>query len=230
MRTDIRKDLEPTSGDLVMAGIRGLASTVPFVADLLNIVFSSPLEKRKDEWLIQLADGLEELRKQVGEQKLENLANNEEFQTIVLDATNIAMRTHQEVKIKALCNACINTAKEIDISEDKKLVFVRLIDQLTEMDLKLLLYFENPLKRFEERGETINTSGFGMGGLTTGIYRYYPELKGQDEFVANRIKNLYSLGLMNTDSINTIMTLNGIYEPRLTDLGVEFISFIKENA
>ncbi|EOU1120044.1 hypothetical protein ACRTAF_002939 [Clostridium perfringens] len=229
MRTDIRKDLEPTSGDLVMAGVRGLASTVPFVADLLNVVFSSPLEKRKDEWLIQLADGLEELRKQVGEQKLENLADNEEFQTIVLDATNIAMRTHQEAKRKALCNACINTAKEIDISEDKKLVFVRLIDQLTEMDLKLLLYFENPLKRFEEKGETINTLGFGNGTIKGGVYKFFPKLKGQDEFVENRIKNLYSLDLINNDSINSGMNLNEVYDPKLTELGREFINFIKEN-
>ena len=78
MSKNIENDLKPTSGDLIMAGVRGLVGTVPFMAELLDVVFSSPIEKRKDEWLIQLAKGLEELREQVGEQKLENLTENED--------------------------------------------------------------------------------------------------------------------------------------------------------
>ncbi|EOU1149011.1 hypothetical protein [Clostridium perfringens] len=228
MSKNIENDLKPTSGDLIMAGVRGLVGTVPFMAELLDVVFSSPIEKRKDEWLIQLAKGLEELREQVGEQKLENLTENEVFQTIVLDATNIAIRTHQEMKRKALCNACINTVKEIDISEDKKLVFIRLIDQLTEIDLKLLLYFEDPLKRFDETDESFDKSVLKFVNLRDIVCKFYPELEYEDEFLENRIKNLHDLGLINIENINTIMTLNEVYEPRLTELGREFISFIKE--
>ncbi|MDB2046486.1 hypothetical protein G6Z20_14920 [Clostridium perfringens] len=131
---------------------------------------------------------------------------------------------------KALSNACINTSREIDISEDKRLDFIRLRDQLTEMDLKLLLYFENPLKRFEEKGEHINILSGRVGVLKEGIYKFYPELNGQDDAIENRIENLDYLGLIDICSINTVMNLNGVYDPRLTELGREFISFIKENA
>ncbi|MEG1310469.1 MAG: hypothetical protein RR942_06600 [Romboutsia sp.] len=224
---DIKKDLEATSGDLVAAGIKGLASQVPFVSELLDIIFTSPVEKRKEEWLIYLAEGLEELRNKVGEQSLESLKDNELFTTIVLDATSIAMKTHQELKRQALRNACLNCAEGTKLNEDIQLIFTKNIDSLTNLDLQLLIYFENPIKRFEENGECVDTS-FGNGSVTDGLYRYYPKIKGQDEIISNRIKTLYNLGFVSISDIGGTMSLNGVYSPRLTNMGKQFVSFIRE--
>lgn len=233
MSNDLKKDLKNTVGDYAHAGTKILISNlVPggaILSEIFDFFVSTPLDKRKEDWLIQLNEGVKRLEETVEDFKLENLIENELFQTIVLDATHTALKTHQELKRNALCNACMNTAKGINISEDKQLIFIKMIDQLTDIDLKLLLYFENPLKRFEERGEYIDTAGFGMGGIKNGLIKYYPDLNGQDEFVNNRVKNLHNQGLIGIDGINTVMSLNGIYAPRLTSLGKEFVSFIRQN-
>lgn len=90
-----------------------------------------------------LAEAIEELKKRVGSVE-ENLSNNEVFVTAALHANQIAQRTHQEEKLLALRNAIQNSAFS-NIDENIQLMFLRFIDELSPLHLKILNYFEDPL-------------------------------------------------------------------------------------
>ena len=232
MSNDIRKDLKNSVGDYVHSGAKVLIGAIPGIGGALSetfdLVISSPLSKRRDEWIVRICEQLMTLEERVDGFRLENLKDNELFTTIVLNASQIAMRTHQEQKKVALCNACINTALNINIDENKQLIFLNYINELTECDLRLLYFFENPLKRFEEKGLQVN-SGYLGGNISQELYRYYPDLQSEKNFINERVKYLYNNRLLDIENLNTIMSGSGIYASRLTELGQEFMRYILLN-
>jgi hypothetical protein len=55
---------------------------------IFETVFSSPLDKRKEKWLKQLAQTVDELCDKVNGITLETLANNPEFISFYIQASN----------------------------------------------------------------------------------------------------------------------------------------------
>jgi hypothetical protein len=106
-------------------------------AELLQLLFSPPLERRRDAWMKEVGQALQELEKNRGV-KLEGLQANEAFVTVVLQATQTALRNHQREKIEALRNAVINSAVGINIEEDLQLQFIRYVEELTPSHFTLL--------------------------------------------------------------------------------------------
>jgi hypothetical protein len=103
-----------TAGDVAHEVARGLISLVPAAGGPLQVlfetVFSAPLEKRKEKWMQELAGAITQLQKIVGDLTPERLAENEAFITMAIQASGIAMRSHQQIKLDALRNAVINSA------------------------------------------------------------------------------------------------------------------------
>ena len=83
---------------------------------------------------------------------MNELKENDEFQSVLLQATQAAIRSHQQEKHSALRNAVVNTAKGIDVDPDLKQTFVRYVDELTPSHISLLRFFhenEQTLRRAE---------------------------------------------------------------------------------
>jgi hypothetical protein len=76
--------------------------------------------------------------------ELENLQNNEAFMSLMLQATQTAMRTHQREKLEALPNAVLNVATSKSLDEEKQLIFLGLVDIFTVTHLEILRLFVNP--------------------------------------------------------------------------------------
>lgn len=231
MGENLEKDLKNTVGDYVHTGTKFFISNVfpcgGILSEIFDFLVSTPLEKRKEEWLIELNNGVQRLQETVEDFKLENLIENELFQTIVLDATHTALKTHQQLKRQALCNACINSAKGINISEDKQLIFIKIIDQLTDMDIKLLLFLYNPdsfLPELDEGNEEIRYGNRAFNEITN----IYPDLEGEESLLVSRMHHLIGLGIMK-DSSKQIdnRSLGDIYD-LMTDLGREFMEYISK--
>lgn len=81
--------------------------------------------------------------------KPENLANNEEFVSICIHASNIALRTHQEEKLKRLLNAVKNSAVYNIANESKRMIFLRVIDELTELHFRVFIFLVDIKKHTE---------------------------------------------------------------------------------
>jgi len=60
------------------------------------------------------------------------------------------------------------------------------------------------------------------------INEIFPELKTREEFTQQIVKDLYSKGLISSDSIGTHMTVEGALSPHTTEFGNEFLLFISE--
>jgi hypothetical protein len=81
-------------------------------------------------------------RLKIIEGKLESLAANPTFVTTVLQATQIALRTHQEEKLEALRNAVANSGGN-QLQDDTRAVFLNLVDTFTPTHLRILKYFKD---------------------------------------------------------------------------------------
>lgn len=217
--------VEISAADLVAGGAKAILSMVPIagspLVEILNILVTPSLQKRRDEWFAKVGEKLIELE----EKKyltLEDLQNNEMFIDISIKATELALKTSQAEKLEALRNALLNSAKPDSIDISMQQIFLSYIDTFTVWHIKLLKLFDNP-EEFKHRLQNLS-----MGGLDSLINVAYPELAAKNDFTRQIFKDLFSKGLLNTESIGTTMTLHGILSRRTTSMGENFIKYISE--
>ena len=213
--------------DLGYQVIRGGLGAIPTAGGPLSVlyetVFSAPLDKRREQWLITLRVIVEELCSKVKELSPEKLSQNETFVTVCLHASNIAIRTHQEEKLNALRNAVFNTVKDADVDENKKLIFVRLIDVFTPLHLKVLVFLSNPGAILNELHSRNHTSTQTYYGGMRGIWEAaHPEYRGSDALIDIVMRDIYASGL------SFRQEMAGYSDPLLSKLGIEFLSFINK--
>ena len=227
---NIREDLKPKNSDYAYAAGKSVLSVIPFIGgpilELYTLIFSEPISKRRDEWLILLGEELEKLEEKFDSFNIDSLKDNEQFITMVLKASQIVIRDHTLEKKKALANACVNTAMKIKIDDAEQMMFLNFVDELTVWHLRVLDYFSNPVKRLQEKN--ISTNSYMAGSPSILLFEYYPELHDREDFTRIIVKDLYTKGLLNTDSISGVQTVQGMVASRLTDFGKRFISFISE--
>lgn len=228
MSDNIEKDMKNSIGDVahgvVNAGLGSIPIVGSFASELFNLVLTSPVEKRKEIWMIKIFNTLQEVQAKVENFQIENLANNEQFISIMTRASQLAISNHQEEKIEALHNAVINTALNISIDENEKMMFLNMVDNFTPLHIKMIYYFENPKLRLAENGIVTN---YYMGSAYEPLFSYYPELEQRKDFITLIIKELYRSGIMNTESLGSMMTADGMTASRLTEYGRRFYTFIK---
>lgn len=208
---------------LVKAGLASIPTLGAAVSELFSLI-TSPLEKRRDEWVVEIAKSLKELEEKVDDFKMSELSQNEVFITTVTYATQAAIRNHQEEKLEALKNAVLNAALPNSPSEDLQLMFLEFIDTLTPWHLRVLKFFSNPLEWAQKHNISYS---FGFGGSPgQALLMAFPELNKLGEFSNLLVKDLSSRGLLLDFSLSTMMTGNGATSPRITAIGSQFLSFI----
>jgi hypothetical protein len=218
-----------SKGDVAREVGRAIVSLVPAAGGPLQVafenLFTSPLEKRKQAWLEQLAAVLTEVEQRVENLTPEKLASNEVFVTVVMQASQVALRNHQKAKLDALRNAVLNAALPSAPEEDEQLTFLRLIDQLAPWHLRVLAVLDNP--ELWMRQHVIQNPGWSMGGVSTVLEHCIPELRGQREVYDQIVRDLQADGLMGQGQfLHVTMTGDGMMESRTTARGKRFIQFI----
>ena len=225
---DITKIPTTSTGDILQTLARAGMATVPYVGgsavQIFNSVITPPLIKRRDEWVQSIATRLVELEGTIEGFSIDNLSKNEVFITTVLHATNTAITNHHEEKLKALRNAVINSALPNPPEEDLQLMFINFIDSLTPWHLRVLSLLHNP--RIYMDKNAIKRPSFSQAGLRSMIIHVFPDLKTQADLLNQIIRDLYSRGLIQSDSIGTLLSEGGYLDPQTTQLGRQFIAFI----
>jgi len=209
----LEKFLKPSEGDRIHSGIETGLSVVPGFGGVLAKLFSlgveSPLEKRKREFLISLAIKLDNLEKK-GRLNVSDFENNEEFNDLIIHGLEIAMKNSRKEKIQALQNILINSALKMEDDIDLRYVFLRTIDELTPIHIKILL-------EFRKAGLDLKTGEESVDRLK----------KSYEEFLSE----LVSRGLLehhpDTGAI-LLETAEELPEYRITTKGVRFLDFIRE--
>ena len=224
---DIKKDLKPSVGDYAHAGVRAGLSIAPYLggslAEFFSMVIAPPLEKRRDKWLIELYNQLKQIEKQIDGFKLENLQKDDNFISILLSATQIAMRTHQEDKLEALKNSVINSTLDTTVDENFQLIFLNIIDHYTPLHLLILRFIENP-KLFRLTYQGINIDDlFSDTDLMHAFEDTFSDLNCNDEYYEQITRDLSSDGLIKS---YTMPKREIVGKPRISDLGKQFLTFI----
>jgi hypothetical protein len=217
------------AADYVYAAARASASLVPIAGGplqvLLEAVIASPVGKRKDAWMQNLADVVEELQKRVEGLTPERLAENDMFVTAVAQASQIAVRTHQVKKIEALKNAVYHSGLPDAPDEDQQLMFFRFVDEFTSWHLRMLDFFRNPGVWFKENDRPL--PNMDSGGMNTVVESAFPELRGHSAFYGQLFRDLQARGLIqNGQLLGVTMSLQGLLNPRTTDFGNTFLEYI----
>lgn len=218
-----------TATDIAREVGRAIVSAIPAAGGPLQVafenMFTSPIEKRKEAWLNQLADVINEVQKRVSEITPERLAENEAFVTVVMQASQVAIRNHQQAKLEALRNAVLNAALPNPPHEDEQMIFLRLIDQLTPWHLRVLSVLNDPMQWMERN--KIHNPGWGMGGTSTVLEHCLPDLQGQRETYDQIVLDLQGQGMLGQGQfLHVMMTGGGMVASRTTERGRRFIEFI----
>ncbi|MEA3201889.1 MAG: hypothetical protein QOE90_3317 [Thermoplasmata archaeon] len=109
--------------------------------EAFNLFFRPEIERRQQAWLEQLRVAVRELEGRLDAQAFENLRHDPAFYSAVAHATEVAKRTHREEKLWMLRNAVVNSGLRSAPSDDVRQVFLRLVDDLTPVEVRLLLLF-----------------------------------------------------------------------------------------
>ena len=219
-----------TSQDVIYATTRAALGSIPLIgaaaSELLGLIVTPPLEKRREEWMTEVGEKLKELQ-EAGKLDIESLSDNQQFIDTVLQATTYALKTSDREKIARFKNAVINTALGDTPDETRTQIFLSLIDNFTTLHIKLLHLFDDPIKWFEQN--SISIPNYLSASLLSIVRQAYPTLKGQDELLDLVWSDLARAGLHNTSELKTMMTGNGLLANRTTDLGKQFLDFISRD-
>lgn len=219
-----------SAGDRAHTLARAGLGTVPIagaaLAELFAAIVLPPLARRRDAWMEAVGKRLRRLEDRVDGLRLEDLADDESFVTTAVQATTVALRTHQEEKRDALRNAVVNAALTGAPDDDLRQVFLNAVDELTPVHLRLLAFLDDPAGFAQRRDVTYPS--VSMGDLSTFIEVAMPELQGRRDLYDLAGQDLHRRGLTNTGGLHATMTESGLYAQRTTALGRQFLAFIAE--
>lgn len=218
MTQDIQDATRRTAGDAAHALTKAGLSAIPIVGgpavELFQYVVQPPLEKRREAWMTEVGEKLKDL--ETKGLKLEELQSNEQFITVVMHASQLALRTHQAEKLAALRNAVLNVAKGQAPEETIQHLFLDYVDSLTELHLQILKVFHAPSP----------PPGMSMGGLSNVLEHNLPELHGRRELYDQLWKDLHFRGLVGPGGLHVTMSGMGLTQKCTTGLGDAFLQFI----
>lgn len=224
--SDINKT---TPQDIAYATTKAVVGSIPFVgaaaSELLGLIVTPPLEKRRNKFLTDIGQRLKELE-EAKRLDLNSLAENDQFVDTVLQATTYALKTSDDEKLTAFKNAILNTA--LNESPDKTIsqIFLTLIDNFTTWHIRILYLFNDPEDWFKVNNRTF--PNYMAAGLSSVVTEAYPELKGQSDLVNIIWADLKRAGLHNSGDLGAVMTASGLLAQRTTDMGRKFLRFIQE--
>ena len=206
--------------DTIEIAAKTTLSVIPVGGALLTSVYDTVkgncLSKRQEKWRGVLEERLTKL-----ENTLEDIGNNELFTTALIKATELAMKTAREEKLACLANAVINSLRP-DLEEEKLIVFLNLLDKYTVSHIKIIYFFNNPL-----RFDGIDCNTYMSGSPKTPLFSVYPELN--NDLFKKIYDDLYVDGMVNTENLNITMSGRGMVDKRTTQLGKEFLDFILDS-
>jgi len=225
---------ESPQRDLASTTAGVLLNMVPVVggsfAEIVKFVVEGPITQRKNEWFNRLGERMSKL-----EVKVEDLKNNPKFIDAFLKASQLALQTSQEEKLEALKNAVINSASPASPDAATQQMFLGKIADFNEWHIRFLDLFNYPKKWFEKN--KIFTPVYFAGNGHELVGKAYGKLAPGYEFSNQIWKDLVNAGFVDGKDANFngmpvesggVVKMDPMLTSRITDLGKNFLAFIKE--
>lgn len=216
-----------TKGEVAQALVKAAVSVVPVaggpLAELVGLVLQPAIGRRRDVWLGQLETAIEELQKRPDAPSIEELSNNEVFVSVVLNATQAALRTHQTEKLEALRAAVMNSALPMAPDEHTQLMFVRFIDELMPLHLRILSYGRDPAGWLARNN--IEKPNIYMGPRSAVLEVALPELQGRSDVYSRAMNDPDTRGMIGVP-VSGMVSQQSLHDKLTSPLGDRFLDFI----
>jgi hypothetical protein len=217
-----------TGREIVERTVEAALGSVPLVGAALAVTFVTALgwqlERRREEWFTQLAEGLEGVRQRIGDLDFETLAENPVFVDAVVSATRTIEHTHQEEKIAALRNAVLNSVGRDAPDADTQEILLGLIDRLTKSHLRFLTLWNDPAAWFESHDLEPPQAGLAGSRIQT-VEAGMPETRGRQDFIRMLSHDLNNSGLM-TAEIAGMVSPTALMDRLTSELGSQLVRHI----
>jgi hypothetical protein len=220
-----RHNLTPpkeTTSDKFLALIRAASSIAPPVGVALESILAlvgTSIESRKQRWAERIVEEIKNMPLEIAE----SLPKNERFVSALLYALQIAMRNHSKEKLDALRNGVFATIPPPSYEESLQLQFLQLIDRFTRWHFAFLRVINEP--------NFMKDHGLGRESTLGYFQKRFPtEFGGSDRTLMELIMaDLSTSALIEQWAPRTYSAFGGSpINPRLTDIGRHFLSFISE--
>jgi hypothetical protein len=226
MGTIFDREHEPPEagpGDLVHQAADAIAGCVPGGSQLFNWIIAAPLERRRDEWMADIAQSLRKLEQTRGI-NLSTLQNDPVFVDAVMTASAGAIKTSQARKREALRNSVLNAALPGAPDPTEQQVFLAMTERFTSAHLALLSLFDAPAKWRTSDGLLLQIQGRADARvlLNTAI----PEARERPLIYEQLWSDLYAASLVRTPEIENGLEGDVMNIRRTTDFGKMYLDFI----
>jgi hypothetical protein len=223
---------EEIGSEVAVALVKGAIQAVPLAGGLLAEVvnlFVNPAERRKERWLMEVSAAIEKLQKELGLIP-EALQKDERFISFLYQATQIALRNHREEKIRALRNALEATAKKDIPEEDTAFQFLRFVDELSVIHLRVLGSLNKHAEQFARLGKLEQVLSQFEQYLGASIERAHfraviKDLESRSLILAVDVEDLPEFA---TGQDALLAESSGLKPLGVTSLGRSFLKFIGE--
>jgi len=189
------------------------------LSEVFNTFVPSQLSQRRDEWGARITELVNGLLAE-GNVTAAALQNDPAFVDMLVEATICAIKTSNELKRTAFLHAIASSAKKV-VEPDRQHMYVRLLDELTEMHLQLLKAYS--LGRFSAAigtGEEYENRFFAL------VSSEFPSLKGERDLIIHLCSDLANRSLiaLPPKGPRSMGGLN-IQAMRITQSGTGFLKF-----
>ena len=229
-RKRVEEVSKPGAADAGLAVVKAAVSYVPVLgsaaAELIGFVVTPPLEKRRNEWLNELASDLDALQKTVEGFDVLALSGNDDFLTAIAGGVTVATRTAEQEKRDLLRHAVLNAALGRVPDFDMQSVFIGYLEYLTPLHVQLLRAFADPRAALAEVGSHLEDSLFVGAAPSQIVEEVFSGLKGRQDLYDFLWQDLFQRRLVSSDSPHGMMTKEGALSPRTTSLGQQFLEFL----
>lgn len=221
-----------SAGDRLHQVVQAGLSAIPVAGGPAAVAFSSlvkmPIQRRWKAFFEDVVQRLDRLE-QTDRVKLDDLCGNDEFVSTVMQASQVAVRNHQQEKIDALRNAILNAALGQAPEDAKREMFLALIDSFGVWHLRALAFLGDPDGWVRLHGINMQDNLI-CKSVDAALYNQFGELYREPDFRRALIRDLRGHALIqNSDAeFEFAAAKTGRRTAATTALGREFLRFITD--
>ena len=207
IKTDGIDPAVESSGDKAHRVARAIIGMSPVLSgtilEVFNALVEPPLEKRKREWMLEITEVVNDLQNKF-KFNIDDLVDNEQFISILLHTTQIAIKNHQKEKINSLKTALLNTARNEELSDDQQFIFLRVLDEFTVSHIKIL---ESTAMGFCWSPITKESSHSTWLEFSRVLLSEFDEFKDKADLIYQLVSDLESKKLLRTFRVQQLQDL-----------------------
>ncbi|MCK4548432.1 MAG: hypothetical protein KAW17_13430 [Candidatus Eisenbacteria sp.] len=225
---EVRQALGSTPrGDHVVNVIKGLFAAVPIVGGTISSLMGDYIPRRKEQRLIRFTEALAKDLDKIQDRIDTDYITTDEFAHLFLKTYRAVEEQYQEEKLEILRAFLVNSLLDRETSADEKEFFLRVANDLTVLEAKLLRLFSDPEGTNVALGNPIKPAMMTTS-LMSLIRRAFPDMS--EDMITAAVSSLDGRGILGgvAEALKPMMAAGGVEHlgGRLAPFGTKFVQFV----